>query len=287
MSWFRIDDGFADHPKMIALRGHRHWKGAVCLWTMAGSYCSKHLTDGIVSDAVLAYLGGTPAEAEALVAVGLWTRVEGGYAFHQWGERNPLRAKVLADRAADAERKRKGGRERSARTPTGIQAEATPESAPESTPDSAAPDPARPDPARPLATLAETARAPDGVLEASVDLDDRARKIRGLIVAAYARQWHTDPSRGPWPGPGRAAGDLDALARALARRDDGEAYAERAVEGFFRSPDTFVRKARWPLALLARDPGRYADGGGGYARPAPASAFTTTDPQPLFPEDSA
>lgn len=128
MSWFRVDDGFTDHPKVIALRAGKHWKGALALWALAGSHCSKHLTDGFVSDAVLAHLGGTTQEADALVAVNLWTKVDGGYQFHEWDERNPTKAKVLAARAADAARKRKGGndgfRAESKRIPTGVHSEA-------------------------------------------------------------------------------------------------------------------------------------------------------------------
>jgi hypothetical protein len=145
MTWFKIDDGFADHPKVIALRSQKQWKGAVCLWTMAGAHCSKHLTDGFVSLAVLSFLGGTTAEADALVRVGLWTRSEGGYAFHQWSDHNPLRSKVLADRAADSARKKKnrapGFATDSSRIPGGLQLDSGAESS--------TPDPTRPDPARP------------------------------------------------------------------------------------------------------------------------------------------
>lgn len=145
MSWFRVDDGFTDHPKVIALRAGKHWKGALALWALAGSHCSKHLTDGFVSAAVLSHLGGTTQEADALVAVNLWTRVDGGYQFHEWDERNPTKAKVLAARAADAARKRKGGNDgfqaESKRIPTGVPSDAVPPSA--------SPVPSRPVPSHP------------------------------------------------------------------------------------------------------------------------------------------
>lgn len=105
----------------------------------------------------------------------------------------------------------------------------------------------------------ERERARDGVIEVLPALDGRAKRIRGAVVVAYQRLWHADPNRGPWPGPGRAAPDLDAMAQALASRDDGEAYAIRAVEAYFASPDPFVKRIRWSLAHLARDPGRYLE----------------------------
>jgi hypothetical protein len=155
MSWFRVDDGFVDHPKVIALRAGKHAKGALALWTLAGAHSSKHLTDGFVAVAVLAHLGGTTQEADALVAVNLWTKVEGGYQFHEWDERNPTKAKVLAARAVDAARKRKGGAEgfraESNRIPGGVQVE------PPTPLRLSRPGPSQPVPSR-LTSFAERAR---------------------------------------------------------------------------------------------------------------------------------
>ena len=46
MSWFRCDDGLADHPKVMALDDRA--LPAMGLWLFCGVYCSKHLTDGFV-----------------------------------------------------------------------------------------------------------------------------------------------------------------------------------------------------------------------------------------------
>lgn len=104
MTWFKVDDGFADHPKVIALQASKHWKGALALWTLAGSWSSRHLTDGHVPSAVVTRLGCAPHDALALVEAGLWDQVDGGYRFHGWEERNPSREAVEADRAATRER---------------------------------------------------------------------------------------------------------------------------------------------------------------------------------------
>jgi len=101
MPWFKVDDGFAFHPKAVAAGN------AACgLWARAGSWCAQQLTDGHVPKHMLAALGGKPKDAAALVAVGLWEATGTGWKFHQWNEpgRQPTREEVEADRAAAAAR---------------------------------------------------------------------------------------------------------------------------------------------------------------------------------------
>ena len=90
--WFRVDDGFSDHAKVHALQETKHWKGAIALWTLAGSWCSKQETDGHITMQTIRRLGGTASEADALVDCGLWEKTESGYVFHGWAERNPLKS---------------------------------------------------------------------------------------------------------------------------------------------------------------------------------------------------
>lgn len=72
----------------------------------AGAWCSGQLLDGFVPTAVLPMLGGTPSEARALVASGLWREVKDGYRFHDWDGYQPTRKSVMEKRAKDAERLR-------------------------------------------------------------------------------------------------------------------------------------------------------------------------------------
>src|SRR4051812_9143173 len=104
MTWFKVDDGFSDNAKVHALQESKHWKGAIALWTLAGSWCSKQETDGVVPELTVRRLGGTTAEADALIECGLWERAEKGYRFHQWAERNPLKADLQAKREQNRER---------------------------------------------------------------------------------------------------------------------------------------------------------------------------------------
>lgn len=104
MSWFKVDDGFADHPKVVELQESPGWKGALALWTLAGSWSSRHLTDGHVPAAIVKRLGCTPKDARMLVSAGLWLDAEGGYRFHDYTDCNPTRDEVEAKREATRKR---------------------------------------------------------------------------------------------------------------------------------------------------------------------------------------
>jgi hypothetical protein len=96
MPWFNVDDGFAFHRKTV-----RVGNAAIGLWVRAGSWCAKELTDGFVPDHMVATMG-TPTQAAKLIAAGLWLKVDGGYQFHEWAERNRSKTEVLEDRAYNA-----------------------------------------------------------------------------------------------------------------------------------------------------------------------------------------
>lgn len=101
MPWFKVDDNLAFHHKAVAAGN-----AAIGLWVRAGSFCSQQLTDGFVPDHMIASLG-TVGQAERLVDVRLWHRVEGGYAFHEWSNdgRQPTRQSVEQRREEDRKRK--------------------------------------------------------------------------------------------------------------------------------------------------------------------------------------
>jgi hypothetical protein len=101
MSWFRLDDSAYDHPKVAGLSD-----GAFRLWITAGLYCSKYLTDGIVTTATLRLFQAKPKHCDELWTVGLWERVpEGGYRFHDWSDYQWTREQVTERRRKAAEKK--------------------------------------------------------------------------------------------------------------------------------------------------------------------------------------
>ena len=101
MPWFKVDDTFATHPKVL-----RAGNSAIGLWVRAGSWSASQLTDGFIPQSMLTVLGGRRADATKLIDAGLWYAVHDGYQFHQWDQYQPTRKKVEGDRAAWRERQR-------------------------------------------------------------------------------------------------------------------------------------------------------------------------------------
>lgn len=109
MTWFKVDDGFWSHPKIIGLSD-----AAVALWVRAGAYACQHLTDGEIPAPVLRMVGEKEAAAE-LVAAGLWNEIPGGYAFRDWSEYQETSGSVKERRAAARERQRRSRAAREAK----------------------------------------------------------------------------------------------------------------------------------------------------------------------------
>jgi hypothetical protein len=102
MAWFKIDDSFHSHPKVLAAT-----PAALGLWVVAGAWCSSNLTDGLVPDYVLPRLVADAADlAKQLVTAGLWRRTKGGFLFHDWLDYNPSAATIKAEREAARQRMR-------------------------------------------------------------------------------------------------------------------------------------------------------------------------------------
>jgi hypothetical protein len=131
MPWFRLDDSFDSHPKVIAAGNE-----AVGLYVRCGTYCARHLTDGFIPEHV-AFLYGTPELAETLVRTKLWRRVRGGWRMPDYLEYNPSAKTVDKERAAKTERQRRW-REAHGRRPvdasTGASRDASKDGAPTPSP---------------------------------------------------------------------------------------------------------------------------------------------------------
>lgn len=132
MTWFRVDDTFGTHPKVLGIPRARR-TAAVGLWMLAGSWCARNLTDGAIPAYMIEELGGQDDEVKDLLSSGLWEEIPEGFRFHDYLIYNQSRAKVLADREAAAERQRQA-RERAAEkrraAQTGSQRESRRDNAP-------------------------------------------------------------------------------------------------------------------------------------------------------------
>src|SRR4029077_17162310 len=112
MTWVRLDEQTAQHPKLQAAGplGLAMQVAALC-------YCNLYLTDGFGPRAAAATLlrfdnidllddSGQATRmswqyvADILVDAGVWERVNGGWAIHDFPDYQPTREQVLADREA-------------------------------------------------------------------------------------------------------------------------------------------------------------------------------------------
>jgi hypothetical protein len=98
MPWFRLDDAFDTHPKVLAAGNE-----AIGLFIRCGTYAARNLTDGHVPTSVVTLYGDTDLAAR-LVAVGLWHRVRTGWTIHDYLAYNPSRQDVEENRKKNAER---------------------------------------------------------------------------------------------------------------------------------------------------------------------------------------
>lgn len=102
MPWFKVDDGFWSHPKVLGLSAQ-----AVALWVRAGSYCANHLTDGNVARGVVAVLGHSESDATELVFAGLWKNTRGGWKYNDWADYQPAREEIERQRRMKADRQKR------------------------------------------------------------------------------------------------------------------------------------------------------------------------------------
>ncbi|MFI5659186.1 hypothetical protein [Streptomyces sp. NPDC051684] len=112
MSWLKLDDGFDEHPKVVAVG-----PTAGFLFIKGMCYCGRQLTDGYIPAPVARKLG-TKKQIAKLVTYDLWHRSghqcarcvqppDGGFVVHDYAAYQQSRAQVEAKRKSDAERQRR------------------------------------------------------------------------------------------------------------------------------------------------------------------------------------
>lgn len=174
MTWLKLDDNFADHPKVLAAG-----PDAVMLWLTGLCYAGRHLTDGRVPRGIF----HDQALTDRLVDVGLLEPDDDGcYRIHDFLDFNPSRADVEADREAAKQRMQKV-RAKKKRSPerSGEQSENF---------DRGSASPTRPDPTRtrPVSDVRESSddddsRAVSAESSSDDDLHDRVlRAVAGRVA---------------------------------------------------------------------------------------------------------
>lgn len=99
MSWAKVDDMLAMHPKVM-----RAGNEALGLWVRSLSWSVAHLTDGAVPHDLVAMLGARQETADRLVSAGLWHETFDGYEFHDWAEYQFTRERVVNQRETNRAR---------------------------------------------------------------------------------------------------------------------------------------------------------------------------------------
>ena len=279
MPWFKVDDAFHTHPKVLALRTGPCEDTAVALWAKAGSWCAANLTDGAVPSYVLDTFVRKNAvkAADELVRVRLWEKVGNDYAFRSWAEYQPTAAEVRAEREASKKRLKEW---RAKQKTNAIETvDETPFQTPLETVTPTRPDPtdqenadafsAR-DRAKPkhIARFEDSFRAsapePTRDMLSFADVENvfsLRRKAAG--GAPYRNRQHRDDSHLEALAEAANASAPSRGARLAALRDGVDRFAA----------DPKAREAGCPIGWMAADPERWLT--------APADAQTTTATSPL------
>lgn len=108
MSWVRLDDGFAEHPKLLDVGALAGW-----LWVCGLAYCNRQKArDGFIPEAKMPHLYPVPGAsklAQKLIDARLWEKVKGGYMVHDYHDYQPTKDHSEVVSQARAEAGRRGG----------------------------------------------------------------------------------------------------------------------------------------------------------------------------------
>ncbi len=235
MTWFKICDTFADHPKLAEIPDD-NWAEAVALWVAGGCYCARHLTDGRLPRGVARRLVpfDTNAAICALTTFGLWDQDSEAFYYHDWAEYQPARADVEAKREAARDRMRHA-RSRNVRANTSRTKNEPTENFARSSPN--------PDPSRPVPELTNVS------------------SIRARVVSGFQQRWETATAE-PLPAshqPTAAGTHISQVV--LYFRDLGldptatAAAIDRTLDAFFAADWVIQRRFKW--RFLADDTGQF------------------------------
>ncbi len=91
--WFKVDDKFTANQKVTRIPRAKRWS-AIGLWTLAGAWSADQLTDGFIPQHQFDEMGASQEDADQLCLAHLWSAVEGGFQFNNWGKYQPSAAEV-------------------------------------------------------------------------------------------------------------------------------------------------------------------------------------------------
>jgi hypothetical protein len=251
MTWFKVDDTFYAHPKVVDLESGPCCHEAISLWVLAGSWSSGQLTNGEIPASLTRKLGFRRRVEEELVRVGLWVKTEAGFAFHDWAKYQPTREDIESKRRATKERV---SRHRNASRSGVTNASPDPPSNGVSNP---SPVPSRPvrekkegESARARPTRPDAGATPEGTPP-----DFGPRRMLEVFRAVFLAARKADPDLG-WRGAEEFCERV--LATAVAQGRDAESLFRSALEHWLDKPLNDRERAA-PLACFAADFAKLAE----------------------------
>lgn len=236
MTWFKVDDGFWGHPKVQDLSGE-----AIALWTMAGSWCCRYLTDGVMPLDIAKKLGRKPSAVRELLDAKLWISDQKTIRFHDWNDYQDTKESVADRRKAAAERKRKSRMSRV--TDSDVTASVTRES--RVAPVLSSPFPKREERVAPSGALLKAAPAPRQTRKP----DEAVAALQVALKASFEATGDVAPDVSGKPAVS-AAKRLREFVR-LGHAPDLSNAATRLVEACRALPSP-----RWPWCLTSEPLGR-------------------------------
>ena len=105
MPWVRLDDGFTEHPKIVAAGGDAAW-----LHVCALAYSNRNLTDGTIPKGVLVRLSDRKEPQKLALRLcdnGLWIDEGDRWRIHDFHDFQPTAEQVKHERAQARERQRR------------------------------------------------------------------------------------------------------------------------------------------------------------------------------------
>lgn len=99
MTWVRLESAFWCNPKVLQLK-HLNKYRAISAYVGGLGYSGQQGLDGFIPDRALTLIDCGPRDATALVEVGMWHPIDGGYEINDWHDYQPTAEKVQQRRAA-------------------------------------------------------------------------------------------------------------------------------------------------------------------------------------------
>lgn len=258
MAWAKLDDGFADHPKVIEAGPLASW-----LFVCGLTYCARQLTDGFIPAGQirkLADVDNAKELAQTLVSVGLWEECDGGYMIHDYLEYNPSRERVLATREVRAEVGSRGGKAKAANAASISKEEASPESkqnasnlvdvsqtfATENLKQNPTPSRTRPVPVSPPEKIPEVENERDSAPAAPVPLPKYSPAFEVFWREYPSGHGNKVKTYAAWKAHGLdKAGSVDERNAVMAGLHAWKSCERWAVKGMVKAAETWVKERWW------------------------------------------